>query len=626
MTRVRPEDWRPQGIDEIEDRAWEALRETERNVAVTAGAGAGKTEFLAQKAAYLLQTGLCPAPKRILAISFKRDAAETLSKRVERRCAEAQARRFHSLTFDSFTKRLVDQFRMAIPADHRPPANYEITFPTAAIINDFLRRSNIRQINAKQMTSYVERARLPIATLNAPEQTKRALERYWEEQFAGPTTHLTFAMLNRLADYLVRSNVRIARALRNTYPFVFLDEFQDATPAQFGILMNAFDPNTTIFTAVGDGKQRIMGFAGALPDAFATLSQSCNPREIQLLSNWRSHDDLVTVQHRVARQINPNVERVVARRARAVAGNVSGIWVFDNRAAEITTLAAWLAREIIENQLPSEQFAVLVRMLADNVENELRPALAEHGLSLRNLARNVGGAPIQDTLVEPLTQMLFPLMLLGAVRRDRTAWSQTLNNLKRLSGAIDDDEAAQQRLNARAEALIKSTRQYMRDNPASAELAGEIVERLIDNVGEQEIRTLSASYQRDRDFDRVKAGLVALLRESLESARTWLEALDRLQGKDQIALMTVHKSKGMEFHTMIFFGLDDRSWRSLDQESPGELNAFYVALTRAQQRAFFTTCAARGHRIEWLEDMLGDDVARVNGETILDAEDLWRHA
>lgn len=69
MSLVRPEDWVPQGIVELEDRAWEALRETDRSVCVTAGAGAGKTEFLAQKASYLLQTGLCLAPKRILAIS-----------------------------------------------------------------------------------------------------------------------------------------------------------------------------------------------------------------------------------------------------------------------------------------------------------------------------------------------------------------------------------------------------------------------------------------------------------------------------------------------------------------------------------------------------------------------------
>jgi len=62
MSRVSKDNWVPQGVDRLEGRAWDALRETDRSVLVTAGAGAGKTEFLAQKAAYLLQTAICPAP------------------------------------------------------------------------------------------------------------------------------------------------------------------------------------------------------------------------------------------------------------------------------------------------------------------------------------------------------------------------------------------------------------------------------------------------------------------------------------------------------------------------------------------------------------------------------------
>jgi hypothetical protein len=32
MTVMRPEDWRPQGIEGLENRAWEALCETDRCV------------------------------------------------------------------------------------------------------------------------------------------------------------------------------------------------------------------------------------------------------------------------------------------------------------------------------------------------------------------------------------------------------------------------------------------------------------------------------------------------------------------------------------------------------------------------------------------------------------------
>ena len=147
MTLVRPEAWRPQGVADIEPRAWQALREFARSVLVTAGAGAGKTEFLAQKATYLLQTGICPAPKRILAISFKRDAARNLAERVERRCPPEQARRFDSLTFDAFTKHLLDQFMSAIPDGLRPPANYRIVFPQARDLDQFLRHHGYYGIN-----------------------------------------------------------------------------------------------------------------------------------------------------------------------------------------------------------------------------------------------------------------------------------------------------------------------------------------------------------------------------------------------------------------------------------------------------------------------------------------------
>ena len=68
MTLISPDLWRPQGVDDLETRAWEALRENACSVCVTAGAGAGKTEFLAQKASYLRLTSTeipaAPVPVR----------------------------------------------------------------------------------------------------------------------------------------------------------------------------------------------------------------------------------------------------------------------------------------------------------------------------------------------------------------------------------------------------------------------------------------------------------------------------------------------------------------------------------------------------------------------------------
>ncbi len=59
------------------------LIKSNQNMLVSAGPGAGKTELLAQKAAYLLQTNTCENPQKILALSYKVDAAKNLEKRVE---------------------------------------------------------------------------------------------------------------------------------------------------------------------------------------------------------------------------------------------------------------------------------------------------------------------------------------------------------------------------------------------------------------------------------------------------------------------------------------------------------------------------------------------------------------
>ena len=75
---VLEKDWQPVGVGALEPSAWEVVKSS-TNKSVIAGPGAGKTELLAQRACFLLQTGKCPWPRRILAISFKRDSASTLS-------------------------------------------------------------------------------------------------------------------------------------------------------------------------------------------------------------------------------------------------------------------------------------------------------------------------------------------------------------------------------------------------------------------------------------------------------------------------------------------------------------------------------------------------------------------
>ncbi|WP_197476071.1 UvrD-helicase domain-containing protein, partial [Oleiphilus sp. HI0043] len=89
------------------------------SIAVLAGAGAGKTELLAQKASYLFYTANCPWPKRILSLTFKTEAQINIKERVSKRCGD-KAARFDSFTFHALCKSIVDRFKNTLPRAERP--------------------------------------------------------------------------------------------------------------------------------------------------------------------------------------------------------------------------------------------------------------------------------------------------------------------------------------------------------------------------------------------------------------------------------------------------------------------------------------------------------------------------
>ena len=124
MKIVHPDKWLPCDGITLEEAANTAVRCSDRHVLVIAGPGAGKTELLAQKAAFLFQTNRCRNPQKILAISFKTDAAENLKERVDQRCGAEIKGRFVSMTYDAFAKSILDHFMYALPESLRPLPDY----------------------------------------------------------------------------------------------------------------------------------------------------------------------------------------------------------------------------------------------------------------------------------------------------------------------------------------------------------------------------------------------------------------------------------------------------------------------------------------------------------------------
>ncbi|MDW8212767.1 MAG: 3'-5' exonuclease, partial [Roseiflexaceae bacterium] len=280
------------------------------------------------------------------------------------------------------------------------------------------------------------------------------------------------------------------------------------------------------------------------------------------------------------------------------------IWEFDAEDEESACLAQWIKNEVQAGSFEPHEVAILVRQRADDVEERLAPMFTVHGLRLRNVARKVGDIAIQDLLSEDLTHIILRLLRLGASDRSPEHWTAALQDIQVLEAIDPDDEVKQQRIQERLQKFASGMRRLLKRLDPVPESAVDAACKALNFIGANRLRQAFPAYQRQPDFDRVWNGFLLLLQESLQQAGTWSDALDRFEGRGQVPLMTIHKSKGLEFHTIVFYGLDNNTWWSLKPDRKEELNSFFVAFTRAKQRAFFTLCTNRGKPIDWLENIL----------------------
>ncbi|THG81558.1 ATP-dependent helicase [Pseudomonas sp. A-1] len=607
MPLIRPEAWQVRGIDDLEPAAWCALRQP-GSACVVAGPGAGKTEFLAQRAVYLLETGLCPAPYRVLAISFKSDAADNLAARVRKRCPADLASRFTSLTFDAFTKSLVDRFHAAIPVDWRPTRPYDIACPKRPQVQGFLYRTHqiappewqktIAGFTVENFESHIAGAyKLPSACSHPQSGEEFAIHRWWLEQLNNQTcSAITFTGLNRLAELLLRTNPHIRRALQMTYPFVFVDEFQDTTYAQYDFLRSAFGGTDIAVTAVGDDKQRIMTWAGARPDAFERFAADFTATRIPLLFNFRSSPGLVQIQHVVARALDPNAAQTVAQAQNQIDGDVAQVWRSQTKQQEAEYLARWLVDDMASRGRAPRDYCILVKQKSDDFESDLAPALSQQGLRLRNESHALGRTTLQDLLSDEFSKIAIALLRLGADRKAPAAWRHAVTALLTIRAIAPDDELGEMRVENEFTAFLARLRTSMAANAPSRANAEAFTDQVLEFL---DLPAVKRSY-----IEYASGDLLALMAEafrlhcaaSAEGAPSWTACLDAFEGLAQIPLMTVHKSKGLEYDTIVFVGLDDQAWWAHRPGNQEGLATFFVALSRAKQRAIFTFCRERGQR------------------------------
>ena len=148
------------------------------------------------------------------------------------------------------------------------------------------------------------------------------------------------------------------------------------------------------------------------------------------------------------------------------------------------------------------------------------------------------------------------------------------------------------------EAFLREQRQQFRARPPVSRAAMTAAVRSVIDLlgGSAVVRAHFPQYRNGATYRRNLSSFRDLLLEAAGRCTDWPTLLDTFGGSGVIPAMTIHKSKGLEYHAVIFVGLEDDAWaRFADLDEEGKCT-FFVAFSRAKRRVVFTSCDVRASR------------------------------
>lgn len=372
---------------------------------------------------------------------------------------------------------------------------------------------------------------------------------------------LDFADLEEHALSLLESSGAIREELKGRFKAVLMDEVQDTNPIQWRIIGQL--RTTGRFFAVGDANQAIYAFRDADPELFAAYE-----REVldaggvidRLETNYRSHPRLLAPIEVLANSAaTPGItsHRLIAREGEHVELNEEPveIQVIDGETAEPEAEALWIASRLaaLKAQLdvPWSECAVLARTSA--TFDEIEAAFERFGIPcVIARGRNFFDEPEIIDAINWLRVMESPAnqpVLFGLLRSPFFGHSDEEIFLSKQRGAFPPPGPG---------AAIDAMRRLRGQLSAPLLLA-----RFADETG-----YFNRLDSRGRaNFEKFLDMLGGLESSHPADYAYWIESIDSLastkepnapqtDSEDAVQILSIHKSKGLEFEIVAIAGID----------------------------------------------------------------------
>jgi uncharacterized protein (TIGR00375 family) len=283
-------------------------------VLVLAGPGTGKTQTLMGRVRRLLEQGVDPA--RILILTFTRKAARELKDRLQRLCpglpALPRADTLHALGLDYWT---------SVMGEVPVLLSEESSRRLFAAANPDLRGKELKTAWNEQSLARENGVRIP------GEHTRRYLDDKVRFNLVDYTDLLEFWL----------EHLELGQCVPG-YEHVLVDEVQDLSALQLGLVAALCPKAGRGFFAIGDPSQAIYGFRGAVRDVEQRLRNIWpDLKRIRLVRNYRSAQQILTL----AAHLFPGKETLVAEKPVS-----ASLVLFEAQGAEQE--AGWIAGRVRE--------------------------------------------------------------------------------------------------------------------------------------------------------------------------------------------------------------------------------------------------------------------------------------
>jgi DNA helicase-2/ATP-dependent DNA helicase PcrA len=529
-------------LDGLDDAQREAVTTPAVPLAIFAGAGAGKTRVLTRRIAWHSRHARID-PAHVLAVTFTRKAAGELGDRLAKLgVRRVTAGTFHAIALAQLRRRCEDR-REAMP---------KLLDRKARLLVPMLPgRGTERGLLASEVAAEIEWAKARLITAEGYETAARAARREPPRPF--PEIAVLFDRYERerrrrgVVDFddviawcanVLETDSEFQATQRWRFRHLFVDEFQDANPAQFRLLQGWLGDRPDL-CVVGDGDQAIYGFAGADASYLTRFTGFFRDASVvRLGTNYRSTPQVVSAAAAVLGDRGSPAEV----RSSQPDGPVPEVLAYESDEAEAAGVARLLRRAHVPGR-PWSSAAVLYRTNAQSAL--LEEALPKEGVPFRVR----GGARFLD---RPLVQVA-----LDTLRR-RTREQPGVPFAGHLEALIEDGAGAPEERREHIDAVARLGQEYLAADGGGGSLEGFL------------------------EF------LQTMLRPGDDGGTSKTNAVE---------LLTFHRAKGLEFDTVFVVGLEKGLVPISHAETPSELaeeqRLLYVALTRAERCLYVSRAKKR---------------------------------